>query len=199
MQHLKNQQKNLHKALNSDIIKIYTLHRDYIMDCLLLNASGLPVSVLPLSIIDWQEAIKYMVLEKADVIQWHEDWIVNSSNWSTMVPSVLMLREYMKPKGTVRFSRTALYYRDNGECQYCGTPLTIKSATIDHVLPASKGGKTSWDNCSIACEKCNFTKGNNEKIRPRMKPYKPDYFELVNKRKKFDFNVKHKEWLKYIM
>ena len=78
------------------------------MDCLLLNASGMPVSVLPLSTITWQEAIKYMVTSKADVVLWHEDWTVHSTNWETNVPSVLMLREYMKPKTSVRFSRSEI-------------------------------------------------------------------------------------------
>lgn len=168
------------------------------MDCLLLNASGSPVSVLPLSIINWQEAIKYYVLGKADVIVWHENWTVRSANWETNVPSVLILKEYMKPKTTVRFSRSAIFIRDNGECQYCGTTLTSKTATLDHVLPSSKGGKTTWDNTVIACGPCNSSKGNNHNIKPRIKPYKPDYFELVNKRKKFGFNVKHPEWLDYI-
>ena len=67
-------------------------------DTLVLNADGLPVSYLPLSTIDWQEAIKYMVLDKADVLSWHDNWIVRSARWETPVPSVIMLRDYMKPK-----------------------------------------------------------------------------------------------------
>lgn len=169
------------------------------MDCLLLNASGMPVSVLPLSTISWQEAIKYIVLEKADVVLWHDNWTIHSANWETNVPSVLILREYMKPKTSVRFSRSAVFLRDSGECQYCGTKLTSKTATLDHVLPSSKGGKTSWDNTVIACGPCNSSKGDNHHIKPRIKPYKPDYFELVNKRKKFEFIVQHKEWLDFII
>lgn len=169
------------------------------MDCLLLNASGLPVSVLPLSTIDWQMSIKYLVSGKADPVLWHENWVVRSTNWETLVPSVLILREYMKPKTSIRFSRSAIFIRDNGECQYCGAKLTSKTATLDHVIPSSKGGKTTWDNCTLSCAKCNSLKGNNEKIIPKILPYKPDYYELVNKRKKFDFNVKHKEWINYIL
>ena len=169
------------------------------MDCLLLNASGMPVSVLPLSTISWQEAIKYMVTNKADVILWHENWTVHSTNWETNVPSVLMLREYMKPKSTVRFSRSAVYIRDEGQCQYCGTKLTHKTATLDHVLPSSKGGRTTWDNTVICCAPCNSRKGDNQNIKPHKKPYKPDYYELSNKRKKFEFIVQHKEWLDYIV
>lgn len=169
-------------------------------DCLLLNASGMPVSILPLSTIDWQLSIKYVIMGKADVLLWHKNWVVHSVNWETNVPSVLMLKEYMKPKSSVRFSRATLYLRDNGQCQYCGTPLTSKTATIDHVIPASKGGKTSWDNCTISCAPCNSAKGDTQyRFKPRVKPYKPDYFELVNKRKKFEFIVDHKEWLDFIV
>ena len=74
-------------------------------DTLVLNADGQPVSFLPLSTINWQEAIKYMVLDKANVLAWHDNWIVRSARWETPVPSVLMLHEYMKSKTTVRFSR----------------------------------------------------------------------------------------------
>ena len=51
------------------------------MSTLLLNADMQPISLLPLSTVDWQEAIRYMVLEKAEVLEWHEDWIVRSARW----------------------------------------------------------------------------------------------------------------------
>ena len=87
------------------------------MSTLVLNADGLPVSYLPLSTIGWQEAIKYMVLEKARVLAWHDDWIVRSASWETPVPSVIMLTDYMKIKSAVRFSRANVYLRDDGICQ----------------------------------------------------------------------------------
>ena len=72
-------------------------------DTLVLNADGLPVSVMPLSTVPWEEAIRYMVLDKADVLLFHENWVVHSATWETQVPSVIMLREYMKTKSAVRF------------------------------------------------------------------------------------------------
>lgn len=168
-------------------------------DCLVLNADGLPVSVLPLSTISWQEAIKYMVLEKADVLLFHENWIVHSAIWETQVPSVIMLREYMKAKTSVRFSRGNVWLRDNGECQYCGDSITRKEATLDHVLPSSKGGLTSWENTVTACSPCNSSKGSETKgWKPRIRPYKPDFYELVNKRKRQGFDVRYKDWLQFI-
>ena len=168
-------------------------------DCLLLNADGLPVGYMPLSTLTWQDAIKYMVLDKADVLHYHDNWIVHSARWETQVPSVMMLRDYMKPKMTVRFSRSNVYLRDNGECQYCGDKIERKESTLDHVLPVSKGGKSTWENCTTACAPCNSNKSDKTKgWKPKIKPYKPDYYELVNKRKKTEFNVRYTEWLQFI-
>ena len=167
-------------------------------DTLLLNADGLPVSVLPLSTITWQDAIKYMVLDKGTVLAWHDNWIVHSATWQTPVPSIIILREYMKTKTTVRFSRANVHLRDSGKCQYCGISVDRKEATLDHVMPVSKGGKTTWENCVTACAPCNATKADKVGPKPFVKPYKPDYYNLVNKRKKLAFAVRHDEWLQYL-
>lgn len=167
-------------------------------DTLVLNADGLPVSVLPISTITWQESIKYLVLEKADVLLWHENWIVRSARWETAVPSVIMLREYMKPKSSVRFSRANIHLRDNGICQYCETAVEGKDATLDHVLPISKGGKTTWENTVTACGPCNAAKADSTKMKPKTRPYKPDYYELVSKKKKRGFPVRFEEWKQFL-
>jgi 5-methylcytosine-specific restriction endonuclease McrA len=167
-------------------------------DTLLLNSDAQPVSWLPLSTLPWQDAIKYMVLEKARVLEWHDGWIVRSANWQTNVPAVMMLTEYMKPKTTIRFSKSNVFLRDQYTCAYCGTGLEKKDCTLDHILPSSHGGKTTFENCVTACGPCNAKKGNNKKIVPKYRPHKPDFYELVNKRKKLPFQVRHKSWLDYI-
>lgn len=168
------------------------------MDTLLLNADAGPVSILPLSVISWQEAIRYMVLDKVSVIDWHDDWIVRSANWETRVPAVIMLKDYQKPKMTMRFSKMNIFLRDEYSCQYCGDSVTRRSATLDHVLPVSHGGKTTWENCTTACSHCNSTKGNNKKIKPKIAPHKPSYWELVEKRKKQSFDVRHPSWAQFL-
>jgi 5-methylcytosine-specific restriction endonuclease McrA len=67
---------------------------------------------------------------------------------------------------------------------------------MDHVLPISKGGKTSWENIVTACGSCNSRKGNivGPQWRPKYKPYAPGYFELVRKRKQFGFELRHPSW-----
>jgi 5-methylcytosine-specific restriction endonuclease McrA len=169
------------------------------MDTLLLNADGAPVSFLPLSTITWQDAIKYMVLDKATVLAWHDNWIVHSATWETAVPSILILKEYMKPKTSIRFSKSNVFLRDNYTCAYCSDVLEKKSCTLDHVLPTSHGGKTTFENCVTACGPCNAGKGNNKKIKPKFKPHKPDFYELVNKRKRMPFQVRHEAWRDYLL
>jgi 5-methylcytosine-specific restriction endonuclease McrA len=141
-----------------------------------------------------------MVSEKADVLLFHENWIVRSARWETQVPSVMMLHEYMKPKTTIRFSRVNVYLRDNCQCQYCGKYITRDESTVDHVLPISKGGKSTWENCTTACGPCNGAKGNDTHgWKPMIKPYKPDGFEMANKRKKMPFKLRHEEWRQFIV
>lgn len=168
------------------------------MTTLILNADGAPVSWLPLSIIPWEEAIKYLVLEKAAVLDYYDDWTVRSENWSTRVPAVMMLYEYEKRKTTVRFSKQNVFLRDKFQCQYCGNKVTRASATLDHVLPVSHGGKTSFENTVTACGPCNAAKGNNKKIKPKIKPYKPNYYQLVESRRSIDWQLAHQSWKAYL-
>jgi len=163
-------------------------------DVLLLNTTGSPVSMLPLSAISWQEAIRYLVLDKVTVLGWYEDWVVHSANWETKVPSVIMLKEYSNKKSHLRFSKANVFLRDEYKCQYCGTAVTKKTATLDHVLPASLGGKATWENAATACGPCNGAKGNDHKIKPARAPHKPSYWELVEKRKKMPFDYRHPSW-----
>jgi 5-methylcytosine-specific restriction endonuclease McrA len=167
-------------------------------DTLLLNSDAQPVSWLPLSTLTWQEAVKYMVLEKARVLSWHDGWIIHSSNWETPVPAVMMLTEYTKPKMTIRYSKGNVFLRDNYICAYCGKFLDKNHCTLDHVIPVSHGGKTTFENTVTSCGPCNASKGNNKKIVPKYKPKRPDYWELVGKRKKMPIVVKHPSWLDYL-
>jgi 5-methylcytosine-specific restriction endonuclease McrA len=169
------------------------------MDCLVLNADGNPVSLLPLSTIVWEEAIRYMVLDKANVLEWHNDWVVRSERWSTAVPAVIMLKDYMKPKSTIRLTKKNVFMRDSWVCQYCSKSLQEKECTLDHVVPSSKGGKTTWENAVTACKDCNYTKGDQQKgWIPKKVPKKPSYFELIERRRQRPFNIRHPSWAQYL-
>jgi len=168
------------------------------MATLILNADAAPISMLPLSTITWEESIKYLVTDKAAVLEWYNDWIVHSVNWSTRVPAVMMLREYQKKKTAVRFSKQNVFLRDQYCCQYCGISIQKRYATLDHVLPVSHGGKSTFENCVCACSTCNSNKGSNKKIVPKVKPYKPAYYELVEKRRVMSWDLQHPSWADYI-
>jgi 5-methylcytosine-specific restriction endonuclease McrA len=165
---------------------------------LILNADASPVSLLPLSTIGWEEAIRYMVTDKAIVLEWYEDWIVHSEKWSTPVPAVMILKEYQKKKTAIRFSKHNVFLRDGYECQYCGEDVSRKTATLDHVLPTSHGGKTTFENTVCACSDCNANKGNDKKIVPKVKPIKPTYFQLAEKRKRMKWELPHPGWAAYL-
>lgn len=157
-----------------------------------------PVSILPLSVVDWQEAIRYMVLDKATVLEWHDDWIVRSANWETRVPAVLMLKDYQKPKHYMRMSKRNIFLRDEYTCQYCGESVSDHSATLDHVHPVSLGGQTTWENSTTACKPCNYRKAATTKMKPKNKPYKPHFWDLVEKRKRKGFHFEHPSWATYL-
>jgi 5-methylcytosine-specific restriction endonuclease McrA len=167
-------------------------------DTLVLNADAQPVSYLPLSAIQWKEAITYMYLEKCEVLEWYDDWIVSSAKWETRVPAVIMLKDYMRRRRRPRFSKTNVYLRDLYTCQYCSNEFIRKDLTLDHVLPLSKGGKTNWSNIVAACMRCNTAKGNKTIMKPKIAPYEPTYYELVNKRKQLEFSLRHPSWQQYV-
>jgi len=168
------------------------------MTTLVLNTDGNPVSMLPLSVISWQEAIKYMVLDKAHVLEWHEDWIVRSARWETPVPAVIMVKEFMKKKSSIRFSKQNVFLRDGYKCAYCEIDVNRKTATLDHILPTSLGGKTTFENSVCACADCNARKGNNHKIKPKKMPVRPNYYQLVEQRKRIPFELGHPSWAAYL-
>lgn len=165
---------------------------------LILNADASPVSLLPLSIISWEESIRYLVTDKATVIEWYDDWVVRSEKWSTQVPAVMILKEYQKKKTSVRFSKQNVFLRDGYTCQYCSDEVARRDSTLDHVLPVSHGGKTTFENCVCACAMCNSNKGNNKKIVPKIKPYRPTYFQLAENRKKLKWDLSHPSWEAYL-
>jgi 5-methylcytosine-specific restriction endonuclease McrA len=166
-------------------------------DVLLLNSDFNPVSVLPLSVISWQHAIKLHFLDRIIVIEEYQDWVIRSEHLSMCVPSVCVTKDYFKFKKSAKFSRSNLFLRDMYQCQYCGDVLEFRDLTLDHVIPRSRGGKTSWENSVTACRSCNHSKGDKN-WKPMREPFKPDHFHLINKWKSRPVQVKHPSWYQYL-
>lgn len=79
------------------------------------------------------------------------------------IPEVIILTRYEKqPTKTVNFNRKSIWKRDNYKCQYCGTKPNQDECTLDHIVPKSRGGETSWTNCVLACYRCNSQKADRE-------------------------------------
>ncbi len=168
------------------------------MDTLILNKDGSPLSMLPLSVVSWKVAIRLVTLEKVIVLKDHDDWVVRSPHAEWPVPSVVLTTEYVKWSKQVKYNRNNVFLRDNYTCQYCNTQMNKINLTIDHVLPRSLGGGTSWENVTTACMKCNSAKGNNKKIVPKVKPRKPTYYELIAKEQDKLLTVRDLSWLNYV-
>jgi 5-methylcytosine-specific restriction endonuclease McrA len=175
-------------------------------DVLHLNADGQPLSMLPLSAIPWWDAVRLVYQEKAMVLKEYDEWIVRSQYLVMKVPSIIIASEQIKYNKQLKYSSGNIYLRDDFTCQL-QTSRRCKAVkgkvahtelTLDHVVPRSLGGKTNWINCCAACKECNSEKGNDPTVLPIVKPWKPSYFEILAKRKKFPLHVRDEAWLHYI-
>src|SRR6202789_846376 len=139
---------------------------------LVLNADHRPLSYYPLSLWSWQDAIKAVFLERVNILAEYER-VVRSPSFMMKLPSVVSLKTYVRPARNPAFTRFNVFLRDSFECQYCGFD---KDLTFDHVIPRSRGGRTTWDNVVTACAGCNLMKGSHLPqgvgMYPRSAPHK---------------------------
>lgn len=155
---------------------------------LLLNSS-----FEPLKIISWQRAITMLFMGKVEVIEEYEHDI-RSVSLIIKAPAVVRLMQFVRlGRRSPPLCRTNILARDNFECQYCGENLSSKVATLDHVLPRSRAGKTSWENVVCCCSPCNRKKGgrtpHEAKMPLRKKPVRPDWLPVLSKR--FNGRIPH--------
>ena len=122
---------------------------------LVLNADYTPLSYYPLSLWPWQTAVKAMFLERVDVVA-HYDREVHSPSVALKLPSVIALRQFVRPNEYPAFTRFNLFLRDRFRCVYCGSGREL---TFDHVVPRAQGGRTTWENVATACAPCNLAQG----------------------------------------
>lgn len=121
----------------------------------------------------WCEVSQMLSMEK----QPDEDYL-QAVGFEIQVPRILRLTRYDKlPLTTVRFNRKNLFARDNHRCQYCGQNRPSSQLSLDHVVPRSLGGKTTWENIVCSCLPCNSRKGGRTPDQAGMrlltKPAKP--------------------------
>ncbi len=165
---------------------------------LVLNADYRPLSYYPLSLWSWQDSIKSVYLNRVSIVNYY-DRVIRSPSFSMKLPSVIALKDYIKPLRNPNFTRFNVFLRDKFSCQYCGSKNEL---TFDHLLPRSKGGKTNWENVVTACSSCNVQKGGRLFERSGMKlstlPYVPTTEDLHRNGKNFPPNFLHESWMDYL-
>lgn len=121
-------------------------------------------------------------------------------NRAIRVPRVILLLAYDRvPKRRVRFSRFNIYSRDRNTCQYCGKKFPRSELNLDHVIPRSRGGKSTWENVVCSCHECNRRKGGRTPeeagmtlLRPPRRPeWTPFMLETFSLRR-------YKEWAPFL-
>ena len=168
---------------------------------LVLNADFRPLSYFPLSVWAWQDAVKAVVLDRVSVLSEYETE-VRSPSFSLRLPSVIALRDYIPSSRRPAFTRFNVFLRDGFGCQYCGDDLPAQELTFDHVIPRSRGGRTSWENVVAACGPCNLRKGSKLprecNMLPRQVPRQPTSWELQENGRSFPPNHLHESWRDYL-
>ncbi len=165
---------------------------------LVLNADYRPLSYYPLSLWSWQDAVKAAFMDRVEIVAEY-DHVVRSPSLTLKVPSVVVLKDYVKLRKRVAFTRFNLFLRDEFCCQYCGRKGDL---TFDHIVPRASGGITSWENVVAACSLCNTKKGSKSLRRAGMSLRKPTRTpgaeQLRNVGRKFPPNHLHDSWIDFL-
>jgi 5-methylcytosine-specific restriction endonuclease McrA len=126
-----------------------------------------------MKIVSWKQAIKLYFREKVDIVEEY-DHNVLTPTLIMRIPAVVKYRQVINLKRyiNVKFGRISVYTRDNFTCQYCHHKFLKARLTLDHVMPKSRGGTSSWINCVTCCKECNVRKADRTPKEANMKLYK---------------------------
>lgn len=159
--------------------------------CLVLNRNWQPITFLPI-----QTCIVTVSRDMASILDVQDYLLLNFEEWIELgrecdrsiktptktipAPEVVVLKKYgERPPRRVVFNKPNMARRDQHVCQYCGADLFKQKITVEHVMPRSRGGLTTWENCVAACEDCNARKADRTPKEAGMKlkttPVRPDW------------------------
>lgn len=171
------------------------------LQTLVLNADFRPVSAHPLSVWSWRDALTALLLDRVMLVA-NYDVFAHSPSFEIAVPSVVALKHYQDLTKYPAFTRYHIYLRDSWRCQYCAERFRPEQLTFDHVIPKSRGGRTTWENVVTACAPCNHRKGNRTPREARMallrRPDRPTRAELVRRPPQYNHNQLHHTWIDYL-
>jgi len=164
---------------------------------LVLNADFRPLSYYPLSLWSWQDAIKAVFLERVNIVA-NYDRLVHSPSFEMKLPSIIRMLYYIKrPMQKVALTKKNVLLRDDYTCQYCNLKGE-RMMTVDHVLPKSKGGPSTWENLVCACMRCNNRKNNrtpeHANMRLKRRPKAPKYIPWIRVKR----NTLPGEWHQFL-
>ena len=131
----------------------------------------------------WKRAITAVVCGRAEVVEEHDSYKIFTSSGAIPFPTVVrytggvLIGKIKNMSRVPKVTKKNIWLRDGGQCQYCEKKISLSDATVDHVVPKSKGGENNWENVTLACSKCNQKKGNklleNSSLKISRKPFKP--------------------------
>jgi len=185
---------------------------------LVLNADFRPFSYYPLSTAHWQQIMFLYVkgmttgIPRFNVVEYYDDQYVhagfdkNGEQSEIRLPSVISHLKYLTPPERVPMTKFNVFLRDDFVCQYSGKKCRASELSWDHVIPASQGGGTTWDNIVSAEQKINelkddMTVAEFEKRHGyvlRAMPKMPSWGELYNKGKRYPPKYIHESWENYL-
>lgn len=150
-----------------------------------------------INITSFQRAVKLLFSGKAETVHNRERVIVSPA-FEMRMPSIIRLLYYIRrPKQKVALTKKNVLLRDDYTCQYCGV-RGEKLMTVDHVIPRSRTGPSTWENLVCACMRCNNRKNNRTPSEANMllqkKPRQPKYIPWIQVKR----NTLPNEWAKFL-
>ena len=129
----------------------------------------------------------------------NDDW-VHTVSFAVRVPKVIRLLLYDRfPEQTVKFNRRNIFARDENRCQYCGEKFSTSELSLEHIVPRSRGGESTWQNVVCACTECNKRKGGRTPREAHMKlvrrPVKPRRNPLLKLKLRSE---KYESWKQFL-
>ena len=156
----------------------------------------------PHRVVSWQRAIGLLFRNIAEVVEEYDEEI-RSITLAIRAPSVIRLVHKISISRGIKFSRMNVLARDHFRCQYCGKQFPLKQLNFDHVIPKSRGGKTTWDNIVTSCIACNSIKGDRipqeAGMRLRKKPRRPSSLPFILFRINSTSRIVPDSWNNYLL
>jgi 5-methylcytosine-specific restriction endonuclease McrA len=150
-----------------------------------------------LNITSFQRAVKLIFSGKAEIVSDRER-MLSSPTFEMRMPSIIRMLYYIRrPMQRVALTKKNILLRDDHMCQYCGI-RGERLMTVDHVVPRSKGGPSTWENLVCACMRCNNRKNNrspeDSNMALRRRPRTPKYIPWIQIKR----NTLPNEWHKFL-